>query len=105
VLEGLDEPGEWYWDTSLNKLYIIPHASSSESALFTSASAAAEMSVLVPQHDKLLYVGGGASWVEFADIQFKHAAVGDRVNQYHSRNSAIQVENARCSSLVVRQNS
>lgn len=51
------------------------------------------MEVLAPQLERLLNFNG-ASWVTIADVEFKHAAIADRVNQYHSSVSAITVSHS-----------
>eukprot|EP00041_Stephanoeca_diplocostata_P027224 m.746736 g.746736 ORF g.746736 m.746736 type:complete len:789 (-) comp23140_c0_seq3:3444-5810(-) len=83
VKEGLDEPGEWYWDTKEQLISYIPQE----------GDAVDNFSVVAPQVQVLLQVYG-AQHVHVANIEFAHASLGDRTNQYHDAVSAINVQNS-----------
>jgi hypothetical protein len=71
VLEGLDEPEEWYWDSTTNSVSVYPWEGVN----------AATLTVLAPQMIQLLSLTDAAD-VTVIDVEFRHGGCGHRVNTY-----------------------
>ena len=90
VREGLDEPGEWYWDAAGatqagSKLYFLPPG-----PLFNPETS----SVIVPQLDTVVRVASGATNITFDGLGIEHATDGGmaaRARTYISSGSAMDV--------------
>eukprot|EP00039_Didymoeca_costata_P003500 m.68048 g.68048 ORF g.68048 m.68048 type:complete len:728 (-) comp11936_c0_seq2:54-2237(-) len=84
VYEGLDMPGEWYWDKTTNLLSIIPLAEEEVTSL----------QVIAPQITSLVEITKAEN-VMVSDIKFMHADVGERANTYFSFHAAIELQDAK----------
>lgn len=82
VREGLEEPGEWYWDEAAGEVLLITDT----------LDGAPE--AIAPQLPVLLHVTGGATHLTLADVELRHSSVGERVNTYYSAMAAVLMQNA-----------
>jgi len=82
VREGLDAPGEWYWDAVTHTVSLYPRPGTDVSTL----------QLLAPTVPTLLQVYG-VEGLTVTDLEFRHADCGKRVGNYFapSNNAAILV--------------
>lgn len=89
VKEGLDEPGEWYFDAAEKQVFLIPPEGWKASAASTDG-----LYATAGQLPVLLYVENGASQFAMKDVELRHADSGVVVNTYYSQNAVVRLQNA-----------
>ena len=78
MLEGLADPGDWYWDSATSTVSLVAVTSSTERSARVGTD---DVIAMAPQLDQLLMVQNTKD-VSVTDIEFRHAGAGDRVNTY-----------------------
>lgn len=81
VLEGLGDPGDWYWDQGTGKVLLIPPPE---------LAASQAIYVVAPRLLTLVEIGSAAR-VTLEDIELHHADTGDRVDQYYTPQAALKI--------------
>lgn len=88
VREGLDEEGEWYWDSATGTVSVWPRDSVDPSSFV----------ILAPQVSQLLSIFGAVG-VTVTDLEFRHAACGDRTMGYFPSSTAAAIHIQQSSGL------
>jgi hypothetical protein len=88
VREALDEDGEWYWDEGEGKVFLVVNkdevtGQQSASPLYAVAEN--------PGSTSLIQLLSNAAFTTLVDLELRHAAVGERVDQYYTQSAAIRI--------------
>ena len=83
VRQGLDEPGEWYWDSAAAEVQLLPPASHQPGT---------ELFAVAPRLSQLIELESVSHFSLF-DVELRHTVLGERVDEYYVGDAAIVATN------------